>query len=279
MNRVDRKTASDFYETDFLSAGNLILAKAVSLNEKVNRELLYPISKWMDDPDFLKRYDNVPERCSPNWAVYKKKQRQWEARDKALRVERLKEYWREARKKSLYKGASAELYKNQAPQIRRDVQTSVLVAISNTTLTDMVSPFSPVDQQRRETILAFSRAEQLPLSDRVPWRLLMACEIIEKGQIGFADIKKFLQQDKKAEKAAKFQHLLQMNMDGEISIHQDVPFGDIRIEPKSIKADSSIEIEDNEGRFYQFNWYLLSNDQKEKIVADILANKILCRMA
>ena len=57
--------------------GNIIYVKALSLSRKVNRELLEPMSEWLDDPDFMKRHQVMIENDVPNWAEYKRKAREW----------------------------------------------------------------------------------------------------------------------------------------------------------------------------------------------------------
>ena len=75
-------TEKEIHEMDMCLWGNIIYAKVLSLSRKVNRELLEPISNWLDDPDFVKRHAVMIENVILNWAEYKSKQRKWTRRQR-----------------------------------------------------------------------------------------------------------------------------------------------------------------------------------------------------
>jgi hypothetical protein len=78
----------------------LIHARSFALSDEVNKEILEPISKWLDDPDWLEKFKASED--APDWADYKRKQREWTKEQKELARTRLKLYWQEIhRKRSL----------------------------------------------------------------------------------------------------------------------------------------------------------------------------------
>ena len=95
-------TEKEISEIDMRLWGNLVYAKALSLSRKVNDELLLPMSKWIDDPNWMERFKIFEDRIR-NWAEYKRRQRKWTKIQKELLKERIKLYWREIRRKRRFR--------------------------------------------------------------------------------------------------------------------------------------------------------------------------------
>jgi hypothetical protein len=67
-------TDSEIAELDMRAIGNVILDWTIDLRKAVYAQILEPISEWLDDPDFLKKYAVIND-TGANWAEYKQKQR------------------------------------------------------------------------------------------------------------------------------------------------------------------------------------------------------------
>jgi hypothetical protein len=71
-----------------------------------------------------------------------------------------------------------------------------------------------------------------------------------------------------------------MEKDGWLTLTQDEPFGDVKIMPSQIAEEASVvRVTDRQGRNYFFEWHLLSDRQRDKMIADIRANRIIWRYA
>ena len=88
----------ELIEIDMRLMGQFVYERTLVLSRRVNTDLLEPISKWLDDPGWLERFQ-VHEDRTPNWATYKQKQRECTAREKRLLVEKIKVYWQAIRRK------------------------------------------------------------------------------------------------------------------------------------------------------------------------------------
>ncbi len=88
----------EILEIDLRSLGGMICRMAIALSRKVNEELLSPISKWLNDPEWITRF-SVCEENAPNWALYKRRHRHLTKRQKAIFAERMKIYWFEIRQR------------------------------------------------------------------------------------------------------------------------------------------------------------------------------------
>jgi len=103
---ISELTDKDIIDIDMRNLGNIIHGKTFTLSNRVNTELLKPISKWLDNPDWMKRF-RVYEDHPPNWGNYKRRQRRWTKQQKTLAIERLKLYWQEIREKRTFR---SEIY-------------------------------------------------------------------------------------------------------------------------------------------------------------------------
>ena len=91
------------------------------------------------------------------------------------------------------------------------------------------------------------------------------------------DLKIYITENKKLDTISKFQHLLQLEMDGDICLKQVDHAGQIQIIPRSANQKSAITIKDKSGQSYNFDWSSLNFAQRDKIITDIIERKILCR--
>lgn len=257
------KRSCDLY---FVFLGEIILSRSKKLSKDVNRELLEPISKWIDDPNWMKRYRKYEDHV-PKWGRYKKHQRQRNRRFGILWKEQLRKYRQEIRQVRLTRSAISSLNGRGPPTRHIHFETDQNI------MSSIVTPFSPPEQRRSETIQQFQRSRKASFSDLLPWRLLLSSELTTVKS--FSDLKVYGHD--KQDKAAKLIHLLHMETEGKVRTIQEKPFGEIRIEPMDIVPKHNIMVKDRHSCEYLFEWHSLSNNQKDKIIADIKANQIVCK--
>jgi hypothetical protein len=265
--RNPENTEKETHEINMPFWGNIIYAKALSLSRKVNRELLTPISKWLDDPDFMKRHQVMIGNDVPNWAEYKRKAREWTEQQRKIAAQRLRLYWQEIHARKSHKKYINSLIprENQGPSPILDVMPDFLAPI--------VSPFSPIEQARQETLRIFEQARTLSISDLLPWRILITSELTEPKTLD--DLPEYAEH--KQDRIAKLQHLLQMDMEGTVTINQTSPFGEVTIVPTGASQEGLFTIKDQQGQTYEFDWQGLNDNQRDKVIADIKDRRILCK--
>ncbi|MFC1828038.1 hypothetical protein ACFL0O_00315 [Thermodesulfobacteriota bacterium] len=246
--------------------GQMVYNRTFVLSRKVNTELLEPISAWLDDPDFMDRF-KVTESEKPDWAEYKRKQREYDLRKawEAIRLKRLKR-----KRLSGYQSYVAGL-------IPRGKATNIHLHIAGKDcLTPILEPFSPPEQLKRETAQDFRQALSLAVSNLLPWNLLITQHLY--GPRKLVELPVHYQENPRKDKAAKLQHLLQMEQEGKVTLQQTEPFQDIYITPVDIDLNQRIKLKDQQGRSYEFDWQAFSDNQRNKIIADLKDNKILCKV-
>ena len=69
-------TEKEIIDIDMGLLGDIILGQTKALSLKVNHELLKPISIWIDDPEWMKKFKSQDNE-RPDWAKYKQLSRQW----------------------------------------------------------------------------------------------------------------------------------------------------------------------------------------------------------
>jgi len=73
-NMLQNLTAKEMAIIDIRMAANFLIDRTLTLSQAVNTEILIPISEWIDDPDFLKKYASVLED-KIDWAKLTRNQR------------------------------------------------------------------------------------------------------------------------------------------------------------------------------------------------------------
>lgn len=257
--------------TDFRLLGCLLLEHATILSRKVNDELLMPISRWIDDPQFLKKHA-VPLENIPNWAVYKRCQRKREWINDHLKAQRLSQYRAELRKRKEVKKLLKSIVST------RSRSQPIFQTINHSgSIPAIVAPFSKKAQEKEKTIAAFKAAEGLSITVRLPWEVIIASEI--KTSKPFHMLKTYYPDNLRKDRISKFIHILMLEKEGVIELQQDTPCGEIVIVCRNQTDKSQITIQDKNGQDYRFCWNELSEKQQSKVINDISTNKILCRSA
>ena len=262
-------SGKEIEEIDFRVIGNFVLARAKTLSLAVNRELLDPISRWLNDPSWLVRF-KACEKEIPDWGKYKRQQRLWTRQQRALAAERLKAY-RQAiiKKRKLRHELSKNLGKNNpGDSCPHQFRSGFILPI--------VSPFSPLEQHKEKTRQQFLQSLSFPVADLLPWKLLITSELAKTKK--FKDLEKYCS-EKRLDATCKIMHLLQMESEGKISITQEKPFGDLMLESLKKEQEGCITVTDEHGKDYRFDWQDLSRDQQKKIISDIYKHRILCKTA
>jgi len=255
-------------DTNMRIWGNLICGIAIALSEKVDEELLKPMSRWMDNPNWLNRFKVIEEE-TPDWAAYKRKQRRRTKRQKYLAAERLKLYRQEIRKRRALRNDLLPLKKRSSPGKSTDIQ------FGSDFITPIISPFSPPEQHKIETEQAFRQALSASISDLLPWKLFLMSDLREAKK--FTEFKIYYPENRKRDTVSKLMHFLELEKEQRLIINQDEPFGDIVIEPTDAQTKAIIRVKDQEGHDYFFDWLTLTDNQRKKIMDDIKANKIISR--
>lgn len=265
----------EILDIDIRAMGNVIHNRTFALSRQVNEELLRPISQWLDDPDFLKNFAVNMDEHTLNWAAYKRRARQWNQQQKAFAAERLRLYWQEIHKKQRYRKEIATLLGNAHCRSCTDTQMHSNLSIAF--IKDIVAPFSPIEQHRAKVAFEFTHALRLSISGLLPWKLLITADI-KSGAIFFRDLTSYYTKDLKVDRIAKFQHLLQMANDGEIELEQKIHNGDISITGLEPNSDLRITIKDKAGNEIYRDWiHELSDAQRNKVIADAIERKIICK--
>lgn len=252
-----------------ISCAHLVFDRTKALSIRVNKELLEPISHWIDDPDFMARHKVAIDQEAPNWAEYKRKQREWSALQRMEAAERLRSYWQDIRKRKSLKRYIQSL-------IPKSGEGGTVNLASTDYLSAVVAPFSPPEMTRQETLQLFEQARSLSMSNLLPWRLLIAASLDSPKSM--SALPQYA--DRKTDKVAKLQTLLQLDMERKLTISQDQPFGDITITPAEVdeQEPTELKIKDQQGTEYTFDWADLSDAQRNKVIADIKDRRIVCRV-
>ena len=248
----------------------MVLARTKTLSLAVNRELLEPISRWLNDQSWLERFE-ISDREIPDWGRYKRRQRLWTRQQGVLSAERLRLYRQEIIKKRKLRHELGKIggKANPGGVCSHQFRSGFIVPIA--------SPFSPPEQHKQKTRQKFLQSLSFPVSDLLPWELLITTELTKTKKL--RDLEDYCS-DKRLDSACKIMHLLQMETEGKISLTQEAPFRDITLECIERKPqNASITVTDEYGKNYDFDWQDLTDAQRKKILSDIHKHRILCRTA
>ncbi|RJR23647.1 MAG: hypothetical protein C4582_05290 [Desulfobacteraceae bacterium] len=250
-----------FQDLALLGAGLYFLA--LSLSRKVNDELLKPLSHWLHDPEWMKSFETVGE-YPPDWASYKRRERQWASTQLRLAESRLRHYRREL------------LHGRKGKEICY-ADTHSPASLDHGFMNAIVAPFSPPEEQRSRTKHAFDHSKTFSVSNLLPWKLLLLSDL--ERTMEFRSLKTYYGEDIKRDRVSKLMHLLELEAENRVSIRQEEPFGSIIITPTTDHVEAVLTVTDGVGRDYRLSWLGLNVRQREKIIKDIKAHKILSKLA
>ena len=255
-------------ELEFRMVGGMILRKSKELSQKVSDEILKPISVWLNDKDFVSKWKNPSEE--PDWAAYKRDQREWNLRAawEAMRIKRE----RERQVRELF---SESAFSRISPQNNPCATMEVLP------LSAFLAPFSPASQAQDDLNRQFEKVLERSMFWLMPWQRIIKTEIGTGATFSALPT----HPDKeiaKSIKIAKIQHLLHMEREGLISTSQTETFGEITITPLKGEAEypeGSLKITTKDGGSFDRDWNNLSDAQRNKVIADSINGIILCHGA
>ena len=301
---IDDLTLQEVAELDLRIAGKLIKESAFLLSRKVNQELLEPMSKWIDDPGWINRFE-ISEKETPDWAKYKRKKREWSKQQKELLRQRMKIYWQEFHKHKKMKRKVATLLtesrlsnSNKAGKV---IQESTKIKAKYQHVAPILTLYSPAEEKKRNTSYEFIQILKTSVPNLLPWRTILTSEIQEsnKDSMTLSEFKTYYDEDQKKDITAKLIHLLLLESEGYLELSQKEPFGEISVSkpfmqtqlsrdgkistqmsPRSgsityQQIDAEIQIKDRKGNIANIDWQQLSNAQRNKVVKDIKNNRII----
>ena len=301
-------TLQEIAELDLRIAGKLIKDSAFMVSRKVNQELMEPMSKWIDDPGWMTRF-KVYEDNIPDWAKYKRKEREWKQQQKDLFRQRMKLYWLDFNKKRNMRREVANLLNSKKGSSYRSINNAENqkseISKTRNYLAPVLQTYSPSEEHKRNTHQDFMQALSTSLSNLLPWRIILMTEIREhtsnNNTMTFEDFQTHYPEDRKKDITAKLIHLLLLESEGYLELSQKEPFGEIsvskpfmqtqlsrdgkisiKMSPRSgsityQQIDAEIQIKDQHGNTFQTDWQILSNAQRNKLVEDIKNNRIICK--
>ena len=275
-------TEKEIHEIDLRISGETILQQTLSLSHEINNTLLEPMLPWLDDPDFMKKHQVIIENAAPNWSEYKRRQREWTRQQKELAAQRLRAYWQEIRRKRNLRKELATLLNDRQQSIdNTDEKGAEPDQDSSKAFQELISALSPASSRQIETDQEFNLTDQIPEPNRLPLRLILTDHISTNQNQATLNGLPQITDDNRLETVAKLQTLLQMANEGVVSLFQSEPFGELFLRklypPKSRVPEGSLIIKDRTGEESTWTWNDLSNDQKDKIIADTKNNKIIVR--
>ncbi|NQU79088.1 hypothetical protein HQ545_04940 [Candidatus Woesearchaeota archaeon] len=246
----DDLTPQEIAELDLRIAGKLIKDLAFMLSRKVNHELLAPMSKWLDDQDWMIRF-KVYEDSIPNWAEYKRQQREWTQQQKDLFRQRMKIYWQDFHKKRNMRREVAHLLNSKKGSSYHSIENAENQESEITKTQNYLSPvlqtYSPSEKHKRNTRQEFMQAMKQSISNLLPWRNILLSELNEnpKDAMRLKDFKIYYMEDPHKDTASKLMHLLQLDSEGTITLSQSEPFGDIYVNLNRVSKTSRINTNTN----------------------------------
>lgn len=257
----------------FLILGQMILDRTKALSVRVNTELLSPISKWLDDPDWLKKFSTVSDASYP-WAAYKRVERRYLAQKREDAAMRLKQYWCEIRRRKFIKDVTRLIPKGAHHTIGSPPPT---LEIAHKNLSPVLSPFSVGEQKAAAIDAVFTRFMKFPVSRRLPWRQMVSGAVSCEKKLSALDT--WYAKDIKKDRISKFMAALELEAEGELRIYQKKPFDEIQLSPAQKSSPADIFLMDQAGRDYHFDWHKLNTPQQQKIVSDIEGNRLVLKPA
>ena len=258
---------TDIFGLDFRALGDVILSLAGSLSFRIDRDLLKPMSGWLEDD--VRRLLKNEEARTYSWKNYMKRQRRWRKQRKRLAVERLKKYRSELLKRRRFYNEMEEnrSFVKECSETKHPFDPDFIKGI--------VSPFSYREQNRRETDLRFSLAAATPDSLLFPWKMMLRSRIKEADHLNIRDME-FQEKDNPGKETASILiHLLELETAGEIALDQKEPFGDIWVQARDVADETGFILIDRQGVDYQLDWRSLNPAQRSKIIGDLRNRTIL----
>ena len=250
----------------------MVLELSLRLSERVDDELVGPMSSWLAPKETSSRFSQA-ESIEYDWAAYKRHQRMRFKKRRILAMERLKRFREKLGTLRSPKQCA------QAPAASEPINHHQSGEMSTQIFADLLSPYSPTGISREQALKRFARARSASLSDLLPWKIILRGELSDSIEIRFSGLRFYDRKNRKQEIVGKLFCLLDLERAGELELVQAAPFESIRIRTKNMEANTGddIAVTDQNGAHYQFQWLNLNEKQREKLVQDATHHKIICR--
>lgn len=231
--------------------GDLILDRS--------RELVSRVKSLLQEIDSLiERFEDLEVDCSLeiDWASYKRSERT------LLKKER----WEKARRKRERIRALRPLYRSGRGVANQSIKVSEALVF-------LVRPFSPMGQSRQAFREEFATALKSEDCRRFPWRQHIIRELL-LGRTTLSTMSPVLI-DRRGDTTLRFQTLVEMSHEGQVTLNQDSSFGRIRIKPEVDRLDPTVELREPNGVLHRLSWTGLSDRQRGKIRDDLALGRIV----
>lgn len=231
--------------------GDLILRLSQGLLDRA-KELLWEVASLIDG------FEDPGTDCSPeiDWAGYKKSSRALSKRC----------HWEKARRKKDRIRALRPLYRSGRGISNQPIKM-------NQVLTILVRPFSPIGQSRLAFKEEFAAVLKSGAGRRFPWRQHIIRELL-LGRSTLSAISPVLN-DRKKDAVMRFQTLIEMSHEGQVSLSQNSSFGRIKIESKPDRLDPTVDLREANGALHHLSWIQLTDQQRGKIGEDLACGRIV----
>ena len=262
LNTISAHKITDFIETCMKDRyfkkllmsqyGSLIHAASKNLLTRAN-DLLTSLGKLNNLIITNNEYSEAPE---PNWADYKRDQRQ-----NALR-ELLERY---RRRKQFLKSIGKQTTKSNC------AETDIYLGNTNF-LSGFLEPFSSKVSIERNYNEHLTAIIQCGLSSMLPWRQIISTEL-ELGKTRLEEITPVITNLRK-DKAFKFQTLIRMAHEGSVELTQTETFAPIQM-IKTSTDKAVVTLKTNSGERVTHEWGNFTQNQRNKIIDDLKQGKIV----
>ena len=260
-------TNPDLTNIDFPKAGMMIWERVLALVDKVN--------------EFMTQLSMLEIQLGPNSPDWKKLKRGQRAYENFKKMEAA----HEARKRKyameqLQKAISAESARygpgRNAATSTGQINPNVIAAI--------LGPFSSRAKRQANLLRDFKAPLAMPLSMILPFRAIIVSNVGSGTTL--QDLPTYTN-NPRIERIAQLQHALSMAQYGEIMIYQSEPGGPIQVMPPDGSGYSTLPLESKpntvltittqKGETLTRDWSDFSDIQKNKIIADALQRRIMCK--
>lgn len=227
---------------------------------------MHPLGQLSDMMD--EDHDPDNKTLQTDWAKLKKDQR--------ARI--LREYWEKLRKRKdlmqklakTYKRGRADPHHQQNP-----INTNPHL------LTMFTKPFSAKERDVQEYNHQLKELTKAGLSRLLPWRHILT-EQIRHGNTTFTQLttKKDnrIIPNQKQDTTLKFQFLMDLAHNQEITLTQETTFGQIAISPNTntqTENTKNITLRDDSGDTCNLDWHDLTPNQRSKVIQDLQDAKVI----
>ena len=249
--------------------GSLVLSASKNLLRRTNQDLMHPLGQLADVMDEGNIENYTHENKGTDWALLKKHQR--------ARI--LREYWERLRKRKNLMRTFAKAYTRGRADPNHIQQSNK----NPNLLTVFTEHFSAKGRDIREYNDHLNDIIKCGLSRLLPWRQILMHQI-QNGNTSFAQLTNNTENEiisnTRQDITFKFQFLMELAHNQDITLTQNTTFGKISIQPGRDQtqydpANSIIKLRDDSGDTCSLDWQDLTPPQRSKVIQDLQDSKII----